>query len=97
MPENTIVTQNFTYKVPNSLYSSSDSDGNEVTASYTGPDKGWVFVDLDGDQKGKLNKAPGGKHEADDGENIPVPTGTKSCLFYTYDAADDLTRIGLRG
>ena len=77
MPENTIVTQNFTYKVPNNLYSSSDSDGNEVTASYTGPDKGWVFVDLDGDQKGKLNRAPGVKHEADDGEDIPVPTGTK--------------------
>ena len=70
MPENTIVTQNFTYKVPNSKFSSSDSDGNEVTASYTGPDKGWVFVDLDGDKKGKLNRSPGIKYEADEGDDI---------------------------
>ena len=77
MPENTIVTQNFTYKVPNSKFSSSDSDGNEVTASYTGPDKGWVFVDLDGDKKGKLNRSPGIKYEADEGDDIPIPSGTR--------------------
>ena len=54
MPTNTIVTKTFTYKVPNSMYGSSDSDGKTVTASYNGPDRCWVFVDTDGDEKGKL-------------------------------------------
>lgn len=75
MAENTIVTKEFTYNVPNSLYSQSDSDGKTVTASYTGPDRCWVFPDTDGDNKGKLVRSPGEKLADEDGDDIPVPNG----------------------
>lgn len=76
MPTNTIVTKTFTYKVPNSMYGSSDSDGKTVTASYNGPDRCWVFVDTDGDEKGKLNVMPSEWTAEEDGETLPVPEGT---------------------
>lgn len=85
MAENTIVTKEFTYKVPNSLYSSSDSDGKTVTASYTGPDRCWVFPDLDGDTKGKFTRSKGEKLEDENGADVPVPAGTARVLVTVED------------
>ena len=85
MAENTIVTQEFTYKVPNSLYSSSDSDGKTVTASYTGPDRCWMFPNLDGSNKGKLTNVSSEKLASDDGADIPVPEGTVRVLVTVAD------------
>lgn len=77
MPENTIITeQEFTYKVPNEVFSQDDSEGKTVTAKYTGPHRTWVFVDTDGDNKGKMSRVGADTEDASDGENIPVPTGT---------------------
>ena len=75
MPENTIITeQEFTYKVPNEIFSQDDSEGKTVTAKYTGPHRTWVFVETDGDNKGKV--LGGDVEDAMDGENVPVPQGT---------------------
>jgi hypothetical protein len=87
MAENTIVTAELTYKVPNSLYSQSDSDSKTVTASYTGPDRCWVFPDTDGVGKGKLGRNTGFKLAKDDGGDLPVPNG---CTRVLVTAADDL-------
>ena len=57
MPENTIATKTFTYKVPNERYTQSDSNGDTVSMTYEGPDKVYLFVDSDGDHKGKRNRA----------------------------------------
>ena len=75
MPENTIITeQDFTYKVPNEVFSQDDSEGKTVTAKYTGPNRTWVFVETDGDDKGKIRG--GDVEDAMEGGSIPVPTGT---------------------
>lgn len=39
------ITKNFTYDTPNEYLSQSNSDGDTATASYTGPDRLYVFVD----------------------------------------------------
>lgn len=75
MPENTIITeQDFTYKVPNEVFSQDDSEGKTVTAKYTGPHRTWVFVETDGDNKGKI--LGGDVEDAMEGGSVPVPTGT---------------------
>jgi len=86
MAENTIVTADITYNVPNSLYSQSASSNKTVTASYTGPDRCWVFPDTDGAAKGKFSKNSGAKLAADDGDSIPVPNG---CTRVLVTVADD--------
>ena len=76
MPENTIATKTFTYKVPNDRYGQDDSDGNTVSITYEGVDKIYVFVDADGDHKGKRNISLNELKEADDGATVPLPDGT---------------------
>ena len=41
------ITKNFTYDIPNEYLSQSNSDGDTATASYTGPDRLYVYVDAD--------------------------------------------------
>ena len=76
MPENTIATKTFTYKIPNERYGQDDSDGNTVSMTYEGVDKVYLFVDADGDHKGKRNRAMTELMEADDGADVPLPEGT---------------------
>lgn len=76
MPENTIATKTFTYKVPNERYTQSDSNGDTVSMTYEGPDKVYLFVDSDGDHKGKRNRAMTELLESDDGADVPLPEGT---------------------
>lgn len=76
MPENTIASKTFTYKVPNERYGTDDSDGDTVSITYDGPDTVYVFVDADGDHKGKRNRALTELLEADDGADVPLPDGT---------------------
>jgi hypothetical protein len=78
---NTIVTQSFTYKIPNSIGSQDDSEGKTVTATYTGPDKVWAFVDTDGPKVGSLSRCMGDFTEKDDGGICPVPAGTTRVLL----------------
>ncbi|MBO02002.1 MAG: hypothetical protein CMG35_11895 [Candidatus Marinimicrobia bacterium] len=76
MPENTIASKTFDYKLPNKMFDSSDSDGLTASATYNGPDKVYVFVDTDGDNKGKRIRSPGELTERDEGADVPVPVGT---------------------
>jgi len=39
------ITKNFTYDIPNEYLSQSNSNGDTATASYTGPDRLYIFVD----------------------------------------------------
>ncbi len=41
------ITKQFTYDIPNDYLSQSNSDGDTATATYTGPDKLYVFVEAD--------------------------------------------------
>ena len=76
MPENTIATKTFTYKIPNERYGQDDSDGNTVSMTYEGVDKVYLFVDADGDHTGKINTAMTELMEADDCADVPLPEGT---------------------
>ena len=39
------ITKNFTYDIPNEYLSQSNSDGDTATASYTGPESLYIYVD----------------------------------------------------
>jgi len=45
MPNNNIITKAFTFTAPDEQYSTSTSNNVTVNATYTGPDKWYVFVD----------------------------------------------------
>lgn len=47
MPTITTVTKDLTYVCPDDFYSQSVANGDTATASYTGPDRLWVFVNND--------------------------------------------------
>lgn len=68
----TTTTVNFNYKIADSLYSQTDTEGKTLPATYTGPDRIWVFVDA---ETGK--SIPGNRFytTADDGADIPTPAG----------------------
>jgi len=76
MPTNTITSRTFTYKVPNERYTQSDSNNDTVSLTYNGPDKVFLFVDADGENKGKRSLALQELLEADDGATVPLPLGT---------------------
>ena len=80
----TTVTKTLEYKVPNEKYGTSDSDGNTCTATYVGPDQVWVFVDEDGDSKGKRNRTMTELTTRDDGADVPLPEG---CVRAKLDAS----------
>lgn len=68
----TTTTVNFNYKIEDELYSQTDTQGKTLPATYTGPDRIWVFVDS---ESGK--RIPGNRFytTADDGPDIPTPAG----------------------
>jgi hypothetical protein len=79
----TNTTVNFTYKVADELFSTSDAAGNTADATYTGPDRIWVFVDAD---TGALNRTMPDLTSMEDGADVPTPDGE---LKVEIVAADD--------
>lgn len=68
----TNTTVNFTYKVADELFSTSDAAGKTATATYTGPDRIWVFVDAD---TGEFNRTFPDLTTKEDGADVPTPVG----------------------
>ena len=68
----TTTTVNFNYKIADELYSQTDTQGKTLPATYTGPDRIWVFVDA---ATGTQIPGNGFYTTADDGPDIPTPLG----------------------
>lgn len=66
----TTTTVNFTYKVADELFSTSDAAGNTAEATYTGPDRIWVFVDA---ETGAFNRSYPDLTTMEDGGDVPTP------------------------
>lgn len=87
--EVTTTTIQFTYNVPNAIYSTDDSEGNTGTAEYTGPDRIWVFVD---ENTGAFSRITPPLTAREDGADVPTPFGHKKVQVV---AADDPFIISL--
>jgi hypothetical protein len=85
----TTVTKTLTYKTPNEQWGNSDSEGKTATATYSGPDKFWVFVDND-----TRKISPPFYNSMQDGDSIPVPPGMTRVLL-SADIQDDLKIIAM--
>ena len=68
----TNITKEFTYPVADELYSASGAANRTASASYTGPDRVWVFVD---ETTGNHSKVSPALTTMDDGGDVPVPVG----------------------
>jgi hypothetical protein len=69
----TETTVNFTYKVADEIFSTSDAAGNTASATYEGPDRIWVFVD---EETGLFARNQPDLTTKDDGADVPSPMGT---------------------
>jgi hypothetical protein len=79
----TEVTVNFTYNIADSMYSQSMSQNKTATATYTGPDRCWIFVDTD---TGVISSCSPPLTTVDNGAEVPTPVGTTKVEIV---AADD--------
>lgn len=70
----TETTVTFTYPIADELYSTSNSLNRTATASYTGPDRIFVFVNA---ETGDYNPADRVLTTEDEGGDIPVPFGSR--------------------
>lgn len=70
----TETTVTFTYPIADELYSTSNSLNRTATASYTGPDRVWVFVNI---ETGDYNPADRVLTSEEEGGEVPVPVGTR--------------------
>lgn len=70
----TETTVEFTYKIADTLYAATDSNNRTASASFTGPDRIWVFVD---ENTGKWTRQYSPLTTLEDGATVPVPAGTK--------------------
>lgn len=70
----TETTVSFTYNIADAIYSSSTSLSRTAAASYTGPDRIWVFVD---DATGELSRIQPPLTSQDDGADVPTPVGLR--------------------
>jgi len=68
----TNATQSFTYKIADKLYAQTDSMNKTASASYTGPDRVWVFVD---ENTGDFSRISPPLTSQEDGGAVPVPVG----------------------
>ena len=66
------ITKNFTYDLPDEYLAQTNADGKTATASYTGPEKLWVFVD-EATRENKSDAMPIDENWDDNG--MPAPTG----------------------
>lgn len=71
MAENTIIEKTFTYNIPDSYLSQSNSLNKTASWTYSGPRYLWVFVDE------STNKVSSRFHytERDNGHDVPTPVG----------------------
>jgi hypothetical protein len=69
----TTVTKTFTYNIADELFGNTVEDGRTADASYTGPDRVWVFVD---ENTGQLTRIYPPLTSQEDGGEVPVPVGT---------------------
>lgn len=66
------ITKNFTYDLPDEYLAQTNADGETATASYTGPEKLWVFVD----ETTRENKSDAMQIDENwDDNGMPAPTG----------------------
>lgn len=70
----TETTVTFTYKIADKLYSTLDTQNKTGSATYTGPDRIWVFVDA---TTGKFCQHYSDLTTREDGADVPVPIGTR--------------------
>lgn len=68
MPENTIITKTFTYKLADAYLHQTSALNKTGTWTYTGPDKLWIFVNKE------TNKINGRFHYTDRDNGADVPT-----------------------
>jgi hypothetical protein len=66
----TETTVSFTYNIADTLWASTDADGRTGSASYTGPDRIWVFVHED---TGKFSRIQPPLTTLEDGADVPTP------------------------
>lgn len=69
----TTITKAFTYNIADTLFGSTTTEGKTAHASYTGPDRLWVFVDA---ETGALSRQYPPLTSQEDGGDVPVPFGT---------------------
>lgn len=84
MAENTNIEKTFTYNIPDSYLSQSDSLKKTATWTYTGPRYLWAFAD---NETGKISSR---FHytEKDNGADVPTPAGmTKIAIDADVDPA----------
>lgn len=76
MPENTIITKTFTYKLADAYLHQTGSLNKTGTWTYTGPDKLWIFVN------NETNKINSRFHytERDNGAEVPTDPGMTKVL-----------------
>mgnify|MGYP001568217586 CR=1 FL=1 len=64
----------FTYAIANTLFSSSTSEGRTGSATYTGPDRIWVFVDAETNLFSQIQPP---LTTVEDGADVPTPVGMR--------------------
>jgi hypothetical protein len=69
----TTITKAFTYNIADTLFGNTATEGRTASASYTGPDRVWVFVDA---ETGALSRQYPPLTSQEDGGDVPVPFGT---------------------
>jgi hypothetical protein len=85
----TETTFTFTYPIADELYSTSNSLNRTATASYTGPDRVWVFVDA---ETGDYDPVDRILTTRDEGGSVPVPVGKRRVEI---NAIDDPMILGI--
>lgn len=85
----TTVTKTFTYNIADELFGNTVVDGRTADASYTGPDRVWVFVD---ETTGALSGQYPPLTSLEDGGDVPVPAGNIRVLVT---AADDIQHLAM--
>jgi len=85
----TNITKAFTYKIADEIYSASGAANRTADASYTGPDRVWIFVD---ETTGKFSFVSPALTTLEDGGEVPVPGGHVRVLVT---AEDDMLMLAL--
>ena len=85
----TNATHSFTYNIADNLYAKTNLMNRTASASYTGPDRVWVFVD---ETTGNFSRISPPLTSQDDGADVPVPAGH---VRVEITAADDTMIIAM--
>ena len=85
----TTITKAFTYNIADELFGNTVADARTADASYTGPDRVWVFVD---ETTGALSRQYPPLTSLEDGGEVPEPAGTVRVLVT---AEDDIQQLAM--